>query len=63
MKMRVTWDIDVEVDDDDPDPHLTAAWQALGIQRNEFSIATCFTVTGPDCVTVDIDLEDEEQTP
>lgn len=50
MNYRVRWEIDVEADS----PEL-AAWEALHIQRDPNSIATVFTVLGPNGIH-EIDL-------
>ena len=49
--MLVTWEI--TIDEDDP---IKAVKEALRIQRDPNSIATCFTVENDDGETMDIDL-------
>ena len=52
---KLTWHIDIEADSP-----LEAAQIALGIQRDPESIATVFTVQGPDsCICIDADNGEE----
>lgn len=53
---HVTWTIDIF----EASTPMEAAQQALDIQRNPESVATIFTVTDENGVTVEIDLTPEE---
>ena len=50
----VTWSMPLDADD-----AVDAALQALGIMRDPASVATVFTVTGPDGRRVVVDVEDQ----
>ena len=51
MLYRVTWEIDIEAESDE-----AAARQALEIQRDRDSIATCFVVRDSGGNRCDVDL-------
>ena len=54
MLYRVTWEIDIDAESDEE-----AARQALEIQRDRESIATCFVVWDPDGDHRVVDLGEE----
>jgi len=55
MLYRVVWEIDI-----DAESFEEAARQALEIQRDRDSIATCFVVQDPDGNSQDVDLGGEK---
>ena len=55
MQYKVVWEIDL-----DAESFEDAARQALEIQRDPASIATCFTITDENGVCRDIDLDSNE---
>ena len=55
MQYRVVWEIDL-----DAESFEDAAQQALNIQRDSESIATCFIVTDEQGHRQDVDLADDK---
>lgn len=58
MQYKVVWEIDL-----DAASFEDAARQALEVQRDQASIATCFTVTNENGIRHDIDITYNEQPP